>query len=124
MPPCEELLFEEPEDPDFLPPRLDAPDEFEIFAARSFDIPFVLKGLILLLVMYSRRLRSYGRSGVLDRIESLANKSTHGSWIRRPSVANNGPPVAAEDERTIRLAEMVELIGDPQLLDAIPEAQQ
>jgi hypothetical protein len=30
---------EEPE-PDFLPPRLDAPGEFEIRAARSFDIPF------------------------------------------------------------------------------------
>jgi hypothetical protein len=27
-------------EPDFLPPRLDAPGEFEIRAARSFDIPF------------------------------------------------------------------------------------
>jgi hypothetical protein len=29
-------------EPDFLPPRLDAPGEFEIRAARSFDIPFSL----------------------------------------------------------------------------------
>jgi hypothetical protein len=28
------------EELDFLPPRLDAPGEFAIFAARSFDIPF------------------------------------------------------------------------------------
>ena len=27
-------------DPDFLPPRLEAPGEFAIFAARSLDIPF------------------------------------------------------------------------------------
>jgi hypothetical protein len=27
-------------DPDFFPPRLDAPGEFAILAARSFDIPF------------------------------------------------------------------------------------
>src|SRR3954447_4924256 len=38
VPPCDELLREEPE-PEDLPPRLDDPDEFEIFAARSFDIP-------------------------------------------------------------------------------------
>jgi hypothetical protein len=38
VPPCEELLRVEDE-PDFLPPRLDAPGEFAIFAARSFDIP-------------------------------------------------------------------------------------
>jgi hypothetical protein len=41
VPPCEELLREEDElDDDFLPPRLDAPGEFAIFAARSFDMPF------------------------------------------------------------------------------------
>ena len=40
VPPCDELLREELEEPDFLPPRLEAPGEFEIFAARSFDIPF------------------------------------------------------------------------------------
>ena len=41
VPPWLELLREEDdEEPDFLPPRLEAPDEFEIFAARSFDIPF------------------------------------------------------------------------------------
>ena len=38
VPPCEELLFEL-EECDALPPRLDAPEEFAIFAARSFDIP-------------------------------------------------------------------------------------
>ena len=27
-------------EPDALPPRLEAPGEFAIFAARSFDIPF------------------------------------------------------------------------------------
>jgi hypothetical protein len=35
VPPCDEL----PPDPDFLPPRLDAPGELAIRAARSFDIP-------------------------------------------------------------------------------------
>ena len=39
MPPCDELLRDELDEPDFLPPRLDAPEEFEIFAARSFDMP-------------------------------------------------------------------------------------
>jgi hypothetical protein len=29
-------------EPDFFPPRLEAPGEFAIFAARSFDIPFSL----------------------------------------------------------------------------------
>ena len=42
VPPCDELLREELEEPDFLPPRPDEPEEFEIFAARSFDIPFSL----------------------------------------------------------------------------------
>jgi hypothetical protein len=37
VPPCFELLPE----PDFLPPRLDAPGELAIFAARSFDMPFL-----------------------------------------------------------------------------------
>src|SRR5581483_2681351 len=40
VPPWRELLREEDDEPDFLPPRLDAPGEFAIFAARSFDIPF------------------------------------------------------------------------------------
>jgi hypothetical protein len=38
VPPCDELL-RELEECELLPPRLDAPDEFEIRAARSFDIP-------------------------------------------------------------------------------------
>jgi hypothetical protein len=29
-------------EPDFLPPRREAPGEFAIFAARSFDMPFFL----------------------------------------------------------------------------------
>src|SRR5213595_1656486 len=40
VPPCFELEREDEFEPDFLPPRLEAPGEFEIFAARSFDIPF------------------------------------------------------------------------------------
>ena len=39
VPPCFELERDE-EECDFLPPRLEAPGEFAIFAARSFDIPF------------------------------------------------------------------------------------
>jgi hypothetical protein len=42
VPPWLELLLDELDDPDFLPPRLDAPGEFAIFAARSFDMPFSL----------------------------------------------------------------------------------
>ncbi|HWJ45138.1 MAG TPA: hypothetical protein VNR63_07100, partial [Gaiellaceae bacterium] len=38
VPPRDELLFELPE-PEALPPRLDAPGELAIFAARSFDMP-------------------------------------------------------------------------------------
>ena len=37
VPPWLELLFDELDEPDFLPPRLDAPGELAIFAARSFD---------------------------------------------------------------------------------------
>src|SRR3954452_11493655 len=41
VPPClEELELELELDPDFLPPRLEAPGEFAIRAARSFDMPF------------------------------------------------------------------------------------
>ena len=40
VPPCDDDERLEEEEPDFLPPRLDAPGEFAIFAARSFDIPF------------------------------------------------------------------------------------
>jgi hypothetical protein len=32
----------EPDECDALPPRLDAPGEFAIFAARSFDMPLSL----------------------------------------------------------------------------------
>jgi hypothetical protein len=39
VPPCFDVERDEPE-PDFFPPRLEAPGEFAIFAARSFDIPF------------------------------------------------------------------------------------
>jgi hypothetical protein len=42
VPPCLDEEREEPEC-DFLPPRLDAPGEFAIFAARSFDIPLSLR---------------------------------------------------------------------------------
>src|SRR5919202_263807 len=40
VPPCFEELLELLPPPDFLPPRLEAPGEFAIFAARSFDMPF------------------------------------------------------------------------------------
>jgi hypothetical protein len=36
------LLFEEPPLPDFLPPRREAPSEFEIAAARLLLMPFFL----------------------------------------------------------------------------------
>jgi hypothetical protein len=39
VPPCDELLRDELEEPDALPPRLDEPGEFAIFAARYFDMP-------------------------------------------------------------------------------------
>jgi ribosomal protein S18 acetylase RimI-like enzyme len=42
VPPWLELLLEDEDEPDFLPPRLEAPGEFAIFAARSFDIPLSL----------------------------------------------------------------------------------
>src|SRR5919106_1671722 len=41
VPPCFELE-RELEEPDFLPPRLDAPGAFAIRAARSLDMPFSL----------------------------------------------------------------------------------
>jgi hypothetical protein len=40
VPPWREVLRDEEPEPDFLPPRLEAPGELAIFAARSFDIPF------------------------------------------------------------------------------------
>src|SRR6188474_3715339 len=39
VPPC----FELPPEPDFLPPRADAPGELAIFAARSLDMPLSLR---------------------------------------------------------------------------------
>src|SRR3954454_3170195 len=39
VPPCFELLRELELEPDFLPPRLEAPGELAIFAARSLDMP-------------------------------------------------------------------------------------
>ena len=41
VPPCDGLWRRVPE-PDAFPPRLEAPGEFAILAARSFDIPFSL----------------------------------------------------------------------------------
>ena len=41
VPPCRALERLEP-DPDFLPPRLEAPGELAILAALSFDMPFFL----------------------------------------------------------------------------------
>jgi hypothetical protein len=44
VPPCfEELELELELEPDCLPPRLEAPGELAIFAARSLDIPFFFK---------------------------------------------------------------------------------
>jgi hypothetical protein len=40
VPPCEDE-DDLPPDPDFRPPLLEAPGEFAIRAARSFDIPFL-----------------------------------------------------------------------------------
>jgi hypothetical protein len=42
VPPCFELLLLVLL-PDFLPPRLEAPGELAIFAARSLDMPFFFK---------------------------------------------------------------------------------
>jgi hypothetical protein len=39
VPPCF-ALERELEEPDFFPPRLEAPGELAILAARSFDMPF------------------------------------------------------------------------------------
>ena len=44
------LLLAEPE-PDFLPPRLEAPSELEMAAARLLLMPFVAKSLVLLVVL-------------------------------------------------------------------------
>jgi hypothetical protein len=41
VPPCFEL-DRELEEPDLFPPRLEAPGELAILAARSFDMPFSL----------------------------------------------------------------------------------
>ena len=41
-PPCDVLRLRVPE-PDDLPPRLDAPGEFAILAARCFDMPLSLR---------------------------------------------------------------------------------
>jgi hypothetical protein len=45
VPPC----FELPPDPDFLPPWLEAPGEFAIRAARSFDMPLRFRASYCLL---------------------------------------------------------------------------
>ena|GEM_PF-6273063 len=58
VPPC----FDEPPEPDFLPPREDVPGEFAIRAARCFDIPLSLRGFVLPLVLDIRRLRRHGDS--------------------------------------------------------------
>jgi hypothetical protein len=40
VPPCEAVLLEREPEPDFFPPRLDAPGEFAMRAALLFDMPF------------------------------------------------------------------------------------
>ena len=42
VPPCADEGLDDPEC-EFFPPLLDAPGEFAIFAARSFDIPLAFK---------------------------------------------------------------------------------
>jgi hypothetical protein len=40
VPPCDAVLLERQPDPDFFPPRLEAPGEFAMRAARLLDMPF------------------------------------------------------------------------------------
>jgi GNAT superfamily N-acetyltransferase len=78
VPPCDELLREELDEPDFLPPRLDAPEEFAIFAARSFDMPlsfsasYCFSFLTLLLLL-----------GMTTNFPSLRENHLMSSKIRR-----------------------------------------
>ena len=68
VPPWLEEEREEPEC-DFFPPRLEAPGEFAIFAARSFDIPFSFRASYCFSFLTFARLlgiarRSFGRFSI------------------------------------------------------------
>ena len=94
VPPCDELLREELEEPDFLPPRLDAPGEFAIFAARSFDMPLSFSAsycfsflTLLLLLGIQKKVptvqgkRTQLRSATADDVDRLV------AWHADPEVA-------------------------------------
>src|ERR1051325_10910056 len=79
VPPCFELLFERDE-PELLPPRLEAPGEFAMRAARDFDIPLSFRASYCFSFLTFARLlgmRPPSEAVVAERTQRRA------LWVRR-----------------------------------------
>jgi ribosomal protein S18 acetylase RimI-like enzyme len=110
VPPWRELLREDDEEPDFLPPRLEAPGEFAILAARSFDIPFSFSFSYCFSFLTLGRLPGMRSSLPVDEGPESTTAPT-GIAIRL---------LAPGDEEVVRELATQDGPGDPELLLADP----
>jgi GNAT superfamily N-acetyltransferase len=110
VPPWLELLRDDDEEPDFLPPRLEAPGEFAIFAARSFDIPLSFSFSYCFSFLTLGRLPGMRSSLPVD-VGPESTTATPGISIRL---------LAPGDEGVVRELATYEGPGDPEALLADP----
>jgi hypothetical protein len=97
VPPC----FELPPDPDFLPPRLEAPGEFAIRAARSFDMPLRFRASYCFSFFTLGRLSGISAllsAGVVS-IFSLLEKARNGGCGRDAKGMDAGMPSKTKESR-------------------------
>jgi GNAT superfamily N-acetyltransferase len=109
VPPWLELLRRVP-DPDALPPRLEAPGEFAIFAARSFDIPLSFS------FSYCFSFLTLGRLPGMR--SSLAVDDVSGSGTVGPGISIR--LLAPGDEGVVQELATYDGPGDPEALLADP----
>ena len=95
---------------DFFPPRLEAPGEFAIFAARSFDIPFSFSFSYCFSFLTLGRLPGMRSSLAVDEASEETTTSS-GMSIRL---------LAPGDEEIVRALATYEGPGDPEALLADP----
>ena len=109
VPPWLELLRRVPE-PEALPPRLEAPGEFAIFAARSFDIPFSFSFSYCFSFLTLGLLPGMRSSLVVDEVSESAT-GLHGISVRL---------LGPGDEDVVRKLATHDGPGDPEGLLADP----
>ena len=91
VPPCLEL----PPEPDFLPPRLEAPGELAIRAARSLDIPLSLRA------SYCRSFLTLGRLSGIVALLFMCTGSPQLAFLDASCCFNSGSTSSARNSRPL-----------------------